>query len=140
MRFVYHSPSPHRHRASSLKMLTDWFDGCTRVAGKYFLILWMIFLCIDFIFVLPRIVFLKEEHVLIPQGTCFCFFFHCNLCHIAGALQFGRHPGPSVIINSFLLSLSFSGYPSLSVCLFLFVCISLSLSLPAHAKWCLAKL
>lgn len=92
---------------------------------QYLLILWMIFLCIDFIVVLPRIVFLKKNMSLSrkDKGT----FLNCNLCHIAGALEFGRHPGPSVIMNSFLLSLSFSGYPSLSVCLFLFMYISLCL-------------
>lgn len=122
MHFVCHSPSPYKRRASPLKMLTDWSADAPE---QYLLILWMIFLCIDFIVVLPRIVFLKKNMSLSrkDKGT----FLNCNLCHIAGALEFGRHPGPSVIMNSFLLSLSFSGYPSLSVCLFLFIYISLCL-------------
>lgn len=39
----------------------------------------------------------------------------CNLCHIAEAWEVGRRPGPSVIMNSFLVSLTVSGYLSLSL-------------------------
>lgn len=67
-----------------------------------------------------------------PQGHGHLFLIAllCNLCHIAGALEVGRRPGPSVMMNSFLLSLSFCGYlsPSLSVS-----------STSARAKWRSAK-
>lgn len=78
----------------------------------------------------------KRRTCAIPQGHGHFFFFWiallCNLCRIAGALEVGRHPGPSVIMNSFLLSLSLVVSLSVSSCL--------STSLPVSVKWYSAKL
>ncbi len=93
-------------------------NGCIQVPRSTFLGLGDLYLLVLYFFVSAT-----------PQGQGHPFLsrFPRNLCHIAGASEVGRRPGPSVIMNSFLLSPSSSAYLSLCLCLFIYISLRLCL-------------